>query len=170
MFEIGEHLPIEVVELGDLWIRPRVNVTLRRRLAIFVIEVPASADRFTIMVHQVAEPGPLPAVEVLQLEALPSGRPVGEFVVVAEELVGTHDRDVEAAEEFKAVPARWFGGGDRVGGELCDVLEKAGAQRVGVAVVDVEAGVGELDRETSHCSDHEVGALAVPPFRGELAE
>ena len=58
----------------------------------------------------------------------------------------------------------------RLGGELRDVSEEAGAQRVGVAVVDVEAGVGELDREPPHRSDHEVGALAMPPFRGEFAE
>ena len=39
-----------------------------------------------------------------------------------------------------------------------------------MAVVDLEACVGELVGESSHRRDHEVGALAVPPLGRELGE
>ncbi len=169
-FEIIDHLPVEVVELGGLRVGPRVGVALRRRLAVLVVEVPATADGFAVVVDQVAEPGPLPAIEVRHLERLAPVGPCRELVVVAEELVGAHDRDIEVAQQLETVPARRFGCSDLLGVVLRDVLAKPLAQGIAVAVVDVEARVGQFDHEPPHRRDHEMGALAMPPLGGEFAE
>ena len=59
---------------------------LRRWLPVVGVEVPPAADR-AVAVHQVAEVGAGPAVEVLHLQAVAPGGPGREVVVVPEELV-----------------------------------------------------------------------------------
>ena len=54
--------------------------------------------------------------------------------------------------------------------ELLDMFVESRAQRLGMAVVDLEAGVGQFVGESAHRRDDEVGALAVPPLGRELAQ
>ncbi len=157
------------IEPGDH--RPRTTV-LRWTLTVVVVEVPRAADRLRPVgpvLHQHVEAPSLPPVEVLHLERVPFGRPLGEVVVVTRELIVADDVDAETFEQQPAVPAHRLHRHDVGDVELVAVGPEPVGQRRRRAMVDLEAVAAEFVGEVGHRRQHEVQPLAVPPFRGDLA-
>ena len=163
--EIGEHLGIELVEAVARGSGPPVRIG-GGRLAILGVEVPAPSGGL-VAVHEVAGRDTPLAVEVLHLQRAPSAHPRGELVVVAQELVGAHDREPQPLDRAPHRPAVGLGHDDPVGRERPPVLVEAGPQAVGATQVDLEPCGAQLAREATHRGDDEVRALAVPSDASE---
>ena len=167
--DMGEHLGVEIVECVPGWRGPARGCVVGGGLAVVGVEVPLAARRL-VAVHEVAEAGALPAVEVLHLGRLAPRGPRRVVVGVAEELVGAHRLDAEAGHEAPGVEGVRLGGDHARGRVRGPVVGESRTHRRCDAVVHLESVGAQLGDEAPHRGDDEVRALHVPAGGRELAE
>ena len=101
--------PIQLIEPAPQWSGPSA-ATLRRRLAVLLIEVPSAANG-SVPIHEVAKAATLPSIEVLETKSAPAVGPGCKVGAVAEELIRAFDPNSEFSKE--GVDRRGIGlGGD----------------------------------------------------------